>query len=119
MGAAGPPQRGPGLPGKGAAGALDPSSSETTQDMEGPGLALLLGKLVIVTTPWQIPPRGGGSIQTRTCLRALGLEPVGRNRVGPAPPLPALTAEQLLAEGSCLTALLESPLASTSRKPAA
>ncbi|KAF5913963.1 hypothetical protein HPG69_011994 [Diceros bicornis minor] len=95
MEGAGPPQSGPGLPGKGARGHLDLSSPEPAQDTEGPGLALLLGTLATVTAPtantskvwWQQP-------DPRDHLRALGPEPMGTSRVGPEVPLLLSSCQQ-------------------------
>uniref|UniRef100_UPI00403851A0 ciliated left-right organizer ZP-N domains-containing protein n=1 Tax=Callospermophilus lateralis TaxID=76772 RepID=UPI00403851A0 len=92
-----PPQSGHGLSQERAGGNLGPLSPEPSQDMEGQGPTSLLGMAAIFTTP------GEQQTDTRDHLEASEPESSEGHEVDPTAPL---------------TALVESPLASSSEEPA-
>ncbi|KAF7466788.1 hypothetical protein GHT09_001941 [Marmota monax] len=92
-----PPQSGRGLSQEGAGGNLGPLSPEPSQDMERQGLTSLLGMDAIFTTPRE------QQTATRDSLEASEPESSKGHEVDPTAPL---------------TALVESPLASSSEEPA-
>ncbi|XP_046280831.1 uncharacterized protein C1orf127 homolog [Marmota monax] len=92
-----PPQSGRGLSQEGAGGNLGPLSPEPSQDMERQGLTSLLGMDAIFTTPRE------QQTATRDPLEASEPESSKGHEVDPTAPL---------------TALVESPLASSSEEPA-
>ncbi|KAM6174143.1 LOW QUALITY PROTEIN: uncharacterized protein C1orf127 homolog [Erethizon dorsatum] len=98
MEAKGPPESDRRLPGGVSRGQLDWSSPKLSQGMEGLRLTTLPGMDATFTT------QGGWQPDTSTHLGTSGPQPPGRPRVGPAVPL---------------TGFPESPVASTSERPAA
>uniref|UniRef100_A0A0D9S8N3 Chromosome 1 open reading frame 127 n=1 Tax=Chlorocebus sabaeus TaxID=60711 RepID=A0A0D9S8N3_CHLSB len=85
-------QAGPGFPREGARGLVDFSSSEPSEDMEGPGLSTLLGRDATFSTPSVRQP------DPSACAGASGPELTGTPRVRPAAPLAVLPMEPLPAE---------------------
>ncbi|XP_030661338.1 uncharacterized protein C1orf127 homolog isoform X4 [Nomascus leucogenys] len=95
-----PRQAGPGLPREGARGPVDLSSSEPSQDVEGPGLSILLGRDAAFSTPSVRQP------DPSACAGASGPELTGMPRVKPAVPLAVLPMEPLPPETVRPAALL-------------
>uniref|UniRef100_A0A2K6KHX5 Chromosome 1 open reading frame 127 n=1 Tax=Rhinopithecus bieti TaxID=61621 RepID=A0A2K6KHX5_RHIBE len=87
-----PSQTGPGFPREGARGCVDLSSSEPSEDMEGPGLSTLLGRDATFSTPSVRQPNPSA------CAGVSGPELTGMPRVRPAAPLAVLPMEPLPAE---------------------
>ncbi|XP_055117570.1 uncharacterized protein C1orf127 homolog isoform X2 [Symphalangus syndactylus] len=95
-----PCQAGPSLPREGARGPVDLSSSEPSQDVEGPGLSILLGRDAAFSTPSVRQP------DPSACAGASGPELTGMPRVRPAVPLAVLPMEPLPPEPVRPAALL-------------
>ncbi|XP_058300338.1 uncharacterized protein C1orf127 homolog [Hylobates moloch] len=95
-----PRQAGPGLPREGARGPVDLSFSEPSQNVEGPGLSILLGRDAAFSTPSVRQP------DPSACAGASGPELTGMPRVRPAVPLAVLPVEPLPPEPVRPAALL-------------
>ncbi|XP_070956970.1 uncharacterized protein C1orf127 homolog isoform X1 [Macaca nemestrina] len=104
-----PSQTGPGFPREGARGLVDFSSSEPSEDMEGPGLSTLLGRDATFSTPSVRQP------DPSACAGASGPELTGTPRVRPAAPLAVLPVEPLPAELIRPAALLTPKTSSVGR----
>ncbi|KAL0603445.1 hypothetical protein AAY473_025441 [Plecturocebus cupreus] len=100
-------QTGPGLPREGAREHLDPSSSEPSQDTEGPGLPILWGREATFSTSRVKQP------DPSACVEASGPALTRMPRVRLAVPLAVLPMEPLPAEPIDPAALLTPKASST------